>query len=284
MKKISIQGYPGAFHDVAARHFIQDESIDLLAMDTFDEVVESVRDNQIADAALMAIENTTFGSIIPNYKLLYRKDVKIVGEVSLRIRQNLMCLNKSRLEDLEEVYSHPIALMQCKEFFSNYPKIKLIDSVDTALAAKMVKEQQLKNVGAIASSRAAEIYNLNIIAESIETNKKNYTRFLVLTDHDDKHFEADQFKTAPEKVSLAFTAAHEIGSLYKVLQILAENGANLTKIQSVPLLETEYEYMFFIDFIMSQDKTLLEYLQHIHAYIGEVKVLGIYKKGMHHDH
>jgi prephenate dehydratase len=279
MKKIAIQGYPGAFHDVAARHFIQNESIDLLAMDTFDEVVKSVKDNQKADAALMAIENTTFGSIMPNYKLLYKNDVKIVGEVSLRIRQNLMCLNGTRLEDLTEVYSHPIALMQCKEFFSKYPKIKLIDSVDTALAAKMLKEKQLKNVGAIASSRAAEIYNLNIIAESIETNKKNYTRFLVLTDHEDK-----QFEPAPEKVSIAFTAAHEIGSLYKVLQVLAENEANLTKIQSVPILETTYEYMFFIDFIMGKDRTLLEYLQHIHAYIGEVKVLGTYKKGVHHDH
>jgi prephenate dehydratase len=279
MKKIAIQGYPGAFHDVAARHFIQNESIDLLAMDTFDEVVKSVKDNQKADAALMAIENTTFGSIMPNYKLLYENDVKIVGEVSLRIRQNLMCLNGTRLEDLTEVYSHPIALMQCKEFFSKYPKIKLIDSVDTALAAKMLKEKQLKNVGAIASSRAAEIYNLNIIAESIETNKKNYTRFLVLTDHEDK-----QFEPAPEKVSIAFTAAHEIGSLYKVLQVLAENEANLTKIQSVPILETTYEYMFFIDFIMGKDRTLLEYLQHIHAYIGEVKVLGTYKKGVHHDY
>ncbi|MEL6988992.1 MAG: prephenate dehydratase, partial [Bacteroidota bacterium] len=240
---------------------------------------ESVKGYQKADLAMMSIENTTFGSLMSNYKLLYKNEVKIIGEVSLRIKQNLMCLNGVRINDLREVYSHPIAIAQCEQFFQKYPHIKLVESIDTALAAKHIREKQMPNIGAIASYRAAEIYELDILAESIETNKKNYTRFLALTDHQDESFTLEH-----GKVSLCFIASHEIGSLYKVLQVLAENEANLTKIQSVPILETDYEYMFFIDFIMGKDKTLLEYLHHMQAYVSEVKVLGNYKKGIHYDH
>ena len=273
--RIAIQGYAGAFHDMAARHYFHGKEIEILACNTFEEVVSSIEEG-ISDAALMAIENTTFGSLMSNYKLLYRSNVKITGEISLRIRQHLMCLNGYKIEELTEVYSHPIAIAQCEQFFQQYPNIKLIEAVDTALSAKKLRDLQLKKTGAIASSLAAEIYDLNILAESIETNKKNYTRFLVLNKNSESKEE--------EKVSLAFKTKHEIGCLYKVLQALAEKGANLTKIQSVPILETSYEYMFFIDFIMDPTFSTQDYIQWIEPYTLEIKVLGTYKKGAHYDH
>jgi len=226
----------------------------------------------------MAIENTIAGSLLHNYQLLNQSNLNIVGEVFLRIQQNLMVFPDVKIEDLEEVYSHPVAIMQCRKFFKKYPHIKLIEAEDTALSAKRVADRKSKSVGAIASSLAAEMYGLEIIGNSIETFKKNYTHFLVL-DREKKSFDIDA-----EKVSICFTLPHEVGSLHQVLAALALGKANLTKIQSAPLLDSEFEYLFFIDFLLQEQKDFESIINMIQKHTQDLRILGTYKKGEKYEH
>lgn len=273
MKKIAIQGYPGAFHEIAARTFFSGEEVEVVACDTFDEVVSRAENHLGCDLGIMAIENTISGSLLGNYKLLNTSKLKIIGEVYLRIHQNLMAMPGVRFQDLNEVYSHPIAIAQCREFFEAYPQIKLVEHIDTALSAKLVSEHRWKNTGAIASTLAAEKYGLKIIKHSIETNKKNFTRFLILESNGHPP-EYDQ-----NKVSMVFSVSHEIGSLHKVLSILAFHNANLSKIQSVPILGKPFEYMFFADFTLEGTERMKVLLDSIRPFTGRLKILGIYPKG-----
>lgn len=275
--KIAIQGGPGAFHHIAARRFFKDESLEIIPADTFEKLVEKAEDNAITDCALMAIENTIAGSILNNYQLLNHSKLNIVGEVYLRIEQNLMVLPGVKIEDLKEVYSHPVAIAQCQKFFQKYPHIKLVESEDTALSAKRVKDGQLKNIGAIASSLAAEMYDLEIIGKSIETYKKNYTRFLVL-DQKESPLSKDF-----DKVSICFTLPHEVGSLHQVLAALALCKTNLTKIQSAPLLDSEFEYLFFVDFLLEENKDFESIINVIQKHTLDLRILGTYKKGVKHE-
>ncbi len=271
--RISIQGYPGAFHEIAARRFFKTQAIDVVAAHTFEEVVEQVLLDNGCDLGLMAIENTLAGSLMPNYQLLDVHPLRITGEVYLRIQQNLLALPGSRVEDLREVYSHPIALAQCQAFFKAYPHIRLIEAADTALSARHVLESQDPRRGAVASTLAAELYELNIVAAGIETNKLNHTRFLVL--------EKGRYtgQNTGDKVSMSFSVAHEAGSLFRVLAILSAYKINLTKIQSTPIVGCPWQYRFFVDFVATGDVSWQQALEGIEPITEDLKVLGVYEQG-----
>jgi prephenate dehydratase len=272
-KKVCIQGYAGAFHEIAARLNFQSEEINVVPAHTFDDLVQKIEEQEEADLGLMAIENTLGGNLMYNYQLLLQSKLSITGEVLLRIKQNLLTLPNTNMKDLTEVHSHPMAIAQCRVFFKQYPHIKLVENADTALSARMVQEQQKKNIGAIASTLAAELYELDILKEGIETNKQNLTRFLIL-EHEDKV----QKIADANKVSLCFSTSHEVGSLHKILAVLSAYNANLTKITSAPIIGSPWKYMFYVDFVTSE----IGYQQAINAIqpiTKNMKVLGIYKKG-----
>jgi prephenate dehydratase len=225
-----------------------------------------------ADFAVMAIENARSGSILYNYTLIRESGMKILGEQNLRIRQNLMALKGQSIDDIREIRSHPIALAQCMAFLNEYPGITLIEAEDTAASARIIYEKQLKGVAAIAPLHAAEIYNLAVLAESIETYKQNYTRFLVIG-HEEKG------NKKGNKVSICFSTGHKPGSLAAVLVILANLNINLSKIQSVPRLNGEWEYMFYCDLELDKD-TKSEIIQRIlEHHTRNLEILGVYFKG-----
>ncbi len=271
--RVAIQGVPGAFHDIAARQFFGTDRVELIPAHTFRQLVEQV-ENGTANTGLMAIENTIAGSIIGNYRLLTASKLRAVGEVYLRIRQNLMALPGQRIEDLREVHSHPIAIAQCDEFFAQQPHIRLVEMEDTALSAQRIAQQQLQGIGAIASHLAASMYGLEILGDSIETNKQNFTRFLVL----ERMAEVQPIHNA-DKVSLFFSLSHEVGSLHKVLAALSAHGANLTKIQSAPIEGRPWEYFFFVDFVTEESSNWQAAVEAIRPFTHSLEVLGAYRQG-----
>lgn len=277
--RVAIQGYAGAFHDIAARFCFKNKTVEVVPANTFEQLIELLENDHSVDAALMAIENTLYGSLMHNYKLLNEANLTITGEVFLRIKQNLMALPGTKLEDLREVHSHPVAIDQCRKFFLNYPNIRLVETVDTALSAKNILENNLTNTGAIASTLAADIYGMEIIAESIETHHKNHTRFLVLK-RKNEHEAGDNAK----KVSISFSTTHEVGSLHSVLGLMAAYNLNLTKIQSSPIMGKPWEYMFFVDFVMGGTISVEQGIDAIRPITQNLKVLGAYPIGEHHDY
>lgn len=278
-RRVTIQGYKGAFHEIAARNYHSDENISIVPAHTFDDVVDFVEKGEDADLGLMAIENTLAGSLMYNYTLLKNSKLRIIGETFLRIKQNLMVLPGVKIEDLKEVHSHPIAIAQCRKFFANYPHIRLISTADTALSAKNIREKQLTDVGAIASTLAAELYDMEILGASIETNKKNFTRFLVLQ-HEDRLPIIENIN----KVSMCFSVNHEVGSLYKVLAVLAAYNVNLTKIQSTPIIGEEWQYQFFVDFVINGDVGYQQAIDAIRPITKSLKILGTYQTGEHFEY
>ena len=247
--KIGIQGVEASFHDVAARQFFPRQNLTVVECATFKDLCEALRRGEV-DYCVMAIENTIAGSILTNYSLLERYRFKIVGETYLRIVLHLMALGDQAISDLSFVQSHPMALLQCEEFLFRHPSIKAIESNDTAESAKKIATENMSGFGAIASRRAAEKYGLNILASEIETNKLNYTRFLVIARPDHLVCEAlsEALDGAPaNKCTLRFETAHEPGSLFRVLEIFKEHHLNLTKIQSVPILGRPYQYSIHVD-------------------------------------
>ena len=285
--KIAIQGVHGAFHEIAARSFHPNENIEIVPADTFDILIEKVKSGE-ADVAVMAIENTIAGSILRNYNLLNNSKLRIKGEVFLRIKQNLMALPGITIEDLKEVHSHPIALQQCEEFFEKYPDIKLIEAHDTALVAKEIQENQWTEIGAVGSELAAEMYDMTILAASIETYKKNYTRFLYISPENtdvtasgarQEGVGHNQF----DKISLVFNTSHAIGSLHRALEVLSRNNCNLTKIQSAPIMDKPWEYMFYVDFTLGNYSDYPKAMVELLRVAGEVKVLGEYRSGVYFE-
>ncbi len=276
--KVAIQGVHGAFHEIAARYFHTEGELEIVPADTFDILFEKVLSGE-ANAAVMAIENTIAGSILRNYNLLNNSKLRIKGEVFLRIKQNLMVMPGVSIEDIKEVHSHPIALQQVEDFFEQYPHIRLVEAHDTALVAKEIREKNLTNIGAIGSVLAAEIYDMDIIAASIETYKKNYTRFLYLSPDDTEGGLAHTF----DKVSMVFNTSHTVGSLHKALEVLSRNNCNLTKIQSAPIMDKPWEYMFYLDFTLNNYSNYPQAMVELLRVAGEVKVLGEYKSGEYHE-
>ena len=271
--KVSIQGYAGAFHEAAARAHFKDHEVITMPARTFADVVRQVETGE-SDLGLMAIENTLVGSLMANYDLLQTANLRITGEVYLRIRQNLMALPGTDISELRHVYSHPVALLQCREFFKTWPMVELVEDVDTALSAREVMEENDPTRGAIASSAAAELYGLEILAAGIETNKLNHTRFLVLQRGRDHN------QDTGNKVSLSFSTHHESGSLYKVLMVLAAYQVNLTKIQSAPIIGKPFQYRFHVDFLLEGHVSLEQALEAIRPICQELRVLGVYEKGV----
>ena len=281
--KIAIQGVHGAFHEIAARYFHTDGGIEIVPADTFDILIEKVVSGE-ANAAVMAIENTIAGSILRNYNLLNNSKLHIKGEVFLRIKQNLMAMPGVSIDDIKEVHSHPIALQQVEEFFEKYPHIRLVEAHDTALVAKEIRENNLMHIGAIGSELAAEVYDMNILAASIETYKKNYTRFLYISAEDTEGVNlTSQINDDVNKVSLVFNISHTVGSLHKALEVLSKNNCNLTKIQSTPIMDKPWEYMFYVDFTLNNYSNYPQAMVELLRVAGEVKVLGEYKSGEYHE-
>jgi len=271
-KRIAIQGYQGSYHEQAAKHYFGSECAVVPAR-TFQDLVRLGEDASQTDGAIMAIENSIAGSIIPNYTLLLESHLKVVGEIYLRINHQLMALPGTRIEDLKEVHSHHMAIHQCRKFFHDYPHIHLVETADTALSAQEIKDKQLKNVGAIASKQAAALFGLDILAGGIETVKNNYTRFLILSREEVLNAHV------PNKASLHFRVSHDPGSLMKALATIADHGLNVSKIQSFPVIDEEWRYYFHCDVEFSRssdfDKTFLE----LERTTDMLRVLGIYQKG-----
>jgi prephenate dehydratase len=274
MKKVAIQGVSGAFHEIAARQYFEGEEIEILPCITFKDLFKALA----ADESLLgiiAIENTIAGSLLQNHNLLRESGCMIVGEHKLRIEHNLVALPGQRIEDIQEVYSHPIALMQCEDFIDEHRHMKAIESEDTALSAKEIADNKIPGRAAICSSLAAEKYGLEIIARGIETNKRNFTRFLMIAEP--SLAEEMTNGTLLDKSSLVFTLPHEEGSLAKVLSILSFYHVNLTKIQSLPIIGREWEYQFYINLTFDDYTRYRQSLDAIRPLTKDFQLLGEYK-------
>ena len=272
MKRIAIQGIKGCFHEQAARLFYQENGHivpDIVECAAFDGLYR-LMDSGEADAAVMAIENTVSGGLLPNFELLRKYDRKIKGEVFLRIQQNLMALPGQRIEDRKEVRTHYMAINQTREYFKNCPWIRLVESEDTAKSAAEVAQQGLLGVGAVASELAADLYGLEILASSIETYKQNFTRFLVF----DEDLEVD--KNRINKASMCFTLPHTPGSLAHVLTILSFYGMNLTRIQSLPIPGQEWQYFFYVDIKFEDHQRYEQALSAVRPLMEDLNILGEY--------
>jgi len=271
--KVAIQGIKGSNHHQVAKDFFGD-TIELVECLSFDKLIQHLIDGT-ADKGVMAIENSIAGSIIPNYNLIYHNDIHIIGEHYLSIHHNLMVKKGVEIEGLKEVHSHPMALLQCKAFFKTQSHIKLVESVDTAETAKRIQEQGLDKIGAIAPKVAAELYDLEIISPEIQTIKNNATRFIILK---------KQNKVLPKseinKASLRFITDHKRGSLATVLNVMSDCNLNLTKIQSLPVIETPWKYAFFVDVTFDKYEDFEKASALLEIMSEDFRILGEYKNAL----
>lgn len=275
MKRIAIQGVSGAFHDIAARQFFSEEEVEIIPCITFKEVFDAVQKSDEV-LGIVAIENTIAGSLLQNYNLLRESGGVVVGEHKLRISHCICALPGQKLEEISEVYSHPIALRQCEDFLEHHHHLRAVESDDTALSAKEIADQHIVGRAAICSSFAAQLYGLDILADGIETNKRNFTRFLVVAhpDHATRILPSIQ----ADKSSIVFTLPHEEGSLAKVLSILSFYRVNLTKIQSLPILGREWEYQFYISLTFDNYERYRQSLDAVRPLLKDFQVLGEYRE------
>lgn len=270
---IAIQGYEGSFHQVAAQQFFG-KDVEVIPCDTFRDVVKIASNKKESDGGVMAIENSIAGSILPNYNLLQKSNLTIIGEVYLQIRQNLLVNPGVKLEDIREVHSHTMALQQCYDFLDKH-KWKLVETDDTALSAKHVHQHKSKHIAAIASKLAAELFHLEIIAPNIHTLKNNYTRFLVLQRQD----LAKTIENA-DKASVNFHTDHSRGSLARVLTTIADEGINLSKLQSSPIPGSDFKYSFHADMEFESMEQFEKVIGKIRPMTEEVKIYGVYRRGL----
>lgn len=279
-RQITIQGVAGCYHDAAAReyfksHFPQD-SVETLPCDTFRQMFERL-DVDPSLIGIVAIENTIAGALLQNHELLRRSSLTIVGEHKMRISHVLAALPGQTIDDITEVNSHPMALMQCEQYLHRYPGMKMIEAFDTAGSARMITEQKLMGHAAICGQYAAELYGLQILKSGIETNKRNFTRFLVLADP----LTATELlpkETDLDKASIVFTLPHAQGALSKVLTILSFYDMNLSKIQSMPIIGREWEYRFYVDLTFQSYARYLKAIDAVRPLITDFKSLGQYKQ------
>ncbi len=270
--RISIQGFEGSFHQVAAQQFFGN-LVEVITCATFREVIKIASGKKESDGGVMAIENSIAGSILPNYNLLQKSNLKIAGEIYLQIRQNLLVNKGVKLEDIREVHSHHMALQQCLEFLDKH-SWKLVETDDTALSAKHVHQTRSKHIAAVASKLAADLYDLEMISPNIHTLKNNYTRFLVLQREDS----AADIEDA-NKASLNFHTDHSRGSLAKVLTKIADSGINLSKLQSFPIPGSDWKYSFHADMEFDSREQFEKAIKKIKPLTEHLRVYGIYKKG-----
>ena len=270
--KIAIQGIQGSFHHLVASNYFSNDCTYIECM-TFGEIPELLKNNTV-DAAIMAIENSNTGSILANYGLIDQHNLNIQGEVYMPMFHNLMTLKGQKINDIKEVWSHPIAIQHCERFFRNHPNIKIIEANDTAFVAKQIKEKKLKGIAAIASSKAAEIYDLEILEEQIQTDSFNMTRYFVLTKNRDFNMDVHLHN----KASLKFTAKDELGSLAEILTTCSEHDLKLSKIQSMPIANEPWNYAFFIDFTYDDYLKYCNALLILENIVDNLKILGEYSE------
>jgi len=276
--KIAMQGVRGAFHEIAIRKYFDGNDYDVVPCASFNELFDALQ-FQKTDYGMVAIENSIVGSILPNYTLLRESGLRILGEVYLRIEQHLLALPGQTVNDIKKVYSHPMALQQCREFLTPMRRkgIQLVDSEDTALSAQWISEGNMKGVAAIASRLAAKLYGLDILVESIETNKRNFTRFLIVSH--EENYQNQRRQEQINKSSLYFILPHQQGRLSEVLSVLSFYKINLTKIQSLPVVGQEWEYLFYVDLVFSDYERYRQSLDAVRPLLSELKILGEYRKG-----
>jgi prephenate dehydratase len=268
--RVAIQGIRASFHEEAAFKYFG-EDIQTIECGSFKQTFEALQNNQ-ADYVVMAIENSIAGSILPNYSLLLNYNFPVVGEVYLPIQLHLMALPGVAFEDVKYVTSHPIAIRQCVDFFDEYPHLKIVESSDTAACAKRIHDEQLTDTVAIANTLAAKLYGLDVLERRIESNKKNFTRFLILTHHENAE------KGPANKASLCFEVSNQVGSLAKVLNIFANQHVNMSKIQSMPVLGKRNEYNFYVDVEWEETKHYDTAIKQVLKYTHNFNILGEYMR------
>jgi prephenate dehydratase len=268
--RVAIQGIRASFHEEAAFKYFG-ENIQTVECNSFKQTFEALQSKN-ADYIVMAIENSIAGSILPNYSLLLSYGFPVVGEIYLPIQLHLMALPGVKFEDVKYVTSHPIAIRQCVDFFDEYPHLNIVESNDTAACAKRIRDEQLTDTVAIANTLAARLYGLDVLERRIESNKKNFTRFLILTHHE------NVVKIQPNKASLCFQVSNKVGSLAKVLNIFAEESVNMSKIQSMPILGKRNEYNFYVDIEWSDPKQYDSAIRQILQYTHNFNILGEYER------
>ena len=272
MKKIAIQGIAGCFHEDAAQNYFEDQEIKIVECNSFQKVC-ALMDEDKADYAVMAIENSIAGSILQNYSLIRDYHLRIIGEIYIHIQMNLMMLPGVKKEDIKTIYSHPVAIRQCTEYLETYfPNAKIIENQDTAASGKIISENKLKDAAAIGNIRTANLYHLNLVDKGIESNKKNYTRFWILSKH------ATQSKKN-NKASICFEVGHYCGALASVLDIFAKHKINLNKIQSVPVFGKPNEYTIHVDVEYENENNYEEAIHEILKNVSSMSILGEYVRG-----
>lgn len=276
MRRIAIQGIIGSFHDIAAHQYFEGEQIELICCSTFEQVFENIKRDPTV-IGMLAIENTIAGSLLHNYELLRDSGTTVVGEHKLHISHSIVCLPEDNWETLTEVNSHPVALMQCRDFLSNHPEMKIVEAEDTAGAAEFISKNHLAGHAAICSKFAAPLYGMKVLEEAIEDNKHNFTRFLVVCNPRKADFLRPIEKA--NKSSMVFSLPHEEGSLSQVLSILSFYKINLTKIQSLPIIGKEWEYLFYVDVTFDNLTRYRQSVDAITPLTKELKILGEYTDG-----
>ena len=272
--KIAIQGIKGSFHHIVAEHFFG-KDIELVECMSFTEIPELLKNDEV-ESAVMAIENSIAGAILPNYVLIDEYDLNIEGEVYINIHHHLMSLHGQTFDDIKEVWSHPMALLQCRKFFRDHPHLKLIEEKDTAEVARRIHLEKIQGVAAVASKRAADLFDLNIIADDIQTIKNNSTRFFVLKKSKSTPYHPSKVDYIKDKASIKFVTKHDTGSLAEVLDIFAKHEINLTKIQSLPIIDRPWSYAFFIDLVIDDFVLYKNALHLISKKVNHLKILGEY--------
>jgi prephenate dehydratase len=275
MKRIAIQGVRGSFHDIAAHEYFEGEQVQLICCSTFEQVFESIKRDPTV-IGMMAIENTIAGSLLHNYDLLRASGTTIVGEHKLHICHCICCLPDDDWRTITEVHSHPVALAQCRQFLANHPEMKAVEAEDTAGSAEYISRHGCRGWAAICHADAARIYGLKVLEDHIEDNKHNFTRFLVVSNPQKADFLRPLSRS--NKASLVFSLPHSEGSLSKVLTILSFYDINLTKIQSLPIIGREWEYLFYVDITFDD---LIRYRQSIDAITpltSDIKIIGEYQE------
>lgn len=273
-RKIAIQGIQGSFHHEAARHLIEG-AFDIVPFDSFDEMIYTFSEDNTIHAALMAIENSIVGSILDNYRLLQSKNFRIKSEVYLKINQHLILHKEANMNTITEVYSHPMALKQCEDFLRGYPHIKKVEYFDTAASAERIATKKLLHTAAIASSLAAALFDLKIEHKCIQSNSFNYTRFWLLTKTSEVYFVGNDVN----KASIYFHLKNEEGALFKVLSTFQKEKMNITKIQSSPRPEDNWNYYFHLDIEFNRRDDFFRVMTKVKFMVGELTILGVYKGG-----
>ncbi|WKK66095.1 prephenate dehydratase [Lutimonas zeaxanthinifaciens] len=272
--RIAIQGIKGSFHHIVANKYFGSD-IELVECMSFTEIPLLLENDEV-DSAVMAIENSIAGAILPNYALIDEYNLSIEGEYFTNIHHHLMALDGQELKDVKEVWSHPMALLQCRKFFRERPEIKLIEEKDTAEVARRIQKENIKGVAAIASKMAADMYGLKVVADDIQTIKNNSTRFFILKKNNDSPYHPSKLGEIKDKASLKFVTKHDAGSLAEILDIFGKHDLNLTKIQSLPIIEKPWNYAFFIDLVIDDFVLYKNALHLISKKVTHLKILGEY--------